>query len=89
MEFCDRRLLRRIHQLTIGRLRAGRWTLLSPIEWRESPQALEHLARLFLSCYGIVLRELLGKEALSPPWRELSPVYRRLEARGEVRGCLR
>jgi len=28
----------------------------------------------------------LGRESVAPPWRELLPVYRRLEMRGEIRG---
>ncbi|HSB21929.1 MAG TPA: hypothetical protein VLE94_02345, partial [Burkholderiaceae bacterium] len=36
---------------------------------------------------GVVFRKLLEREAEGlPPWRELHYVYRRLEARGEVRG---
>ncbi len=33
-----------------------------------------------------MLRELLARETLMPPWRELLVVLRRLEARGEIRG---
>jgi ATP-dependent Lhr-like helicase len=36
--------------------------------------------------YGVVFHRLLARESLSVPWRELLLVYRRLEARGEVRG---
>src|SRR5262249_31474608 len=36
--------------------------------------------------YGIVFRRLLAREANAAPWRELTRVYRRLEARGEIRG---
>jgi ATP-dependent Lhr-like helicase len=35
--------------------------------------------------YGVVLRRLLEQEEL-PPWRDLLRVYRKLEARGEIRG---
>src|SRR5262249_49801693 len=38
------------------------------------------------SRYGVVVRELLARETVAPSWRELVLVYRRLEARGEVRG---
>ena len=34
----------------------------------------------------MVFRRLLAREALAAPWRELTRVYRRLEARGEIRG---
>ena len=46
----------------------------------------ESLARLFLQRYGIVWRDLVMREALAPSWRELLYVYRRMEARGEIRG---
>ena len=37
--------------------------------------------------YGVVFWRLLEREAdRLPPWRELLRVYRRLEARGEIRG---
>jgi len=33
-----------------------------------------------------VFRRLVARETLLPPWRDILRVYRRLEARGEVRG---
>jgi ATP-dependent Lhr-like helicase len=36
--------------------------------------------------YGVIFPRLLAREAGVPPWRELLLVYRRLEARGEIRG---
>jgi ATP-dependent Lhr-like helicase len=36
--------------------------------------------------YGIVFRDLLGRESDAPPWRVLLQIYRRAEARGEIRG---
>jgi ATP-dependent Lhr-like helicase len=36
--------------------------------------------------YGVVFRDLLARESAASPWRELARVYRRLEARGEIRG---
>ena len=48
---------------------------------------LEHVARILLRRYGVVFWRLLEREAAwLPPWRELLRVYRRLEARGEIRG---
>jgi len=29
---------------------------------------------------------MLARESISPPWRELLPVLRRMEAQGEIRG---
>src|SRR4051812_25452356 len=44
-------------------------------------------ARTLLARYGVVFWRLLEREAAwLPPWRELLRIYRRLEARGEIRG---
>ena len=53
---------------------------------REREAAVELQARTLLRRYGIVFRRLLTREANAAPWRELTRVYRRLEARGEIRG---
>jgi ATP-dependent Lhr-like helicase len=47
---------------------------------------LERLASQYLRRYGVVFRDLLARESLPPPWRELLRVYRSLEARGAIRG---
>ena len=39
-----------------------------------------------LKRYGVVLRELAAREPTAPRWREMVRVFRRLEARGEIRG---
>ena len=46
----------------------------------------ELFARTLLRRYGVVFKRLLARETGTPPWRELLMVYRRLEARGEIRG---
>ena len=46
----------------------------------------EHVARCLLQRYGVVFRRVLDRETGLPPWRELLYCYRRLEARGEIRG---
>jgi ATP-dependent Lhr-like helicase len=46
----------------------------------------ELFARTMLRRYGVVFKRLLARETGTPPWRELLMVYRRLEARGEIRG---
>jgi ATP-dependent Lhr-like helicase len=46
----------------------------------------EAIARSLLKRYGVVFRSLLARETNLPPWRELAAIYRRLEARGEIRG---
>ena len=41
---------------------------------------------MLLRRYGIVVRDVLAREANLPPWRELLMGFRRLEDRGEIRG---
>jgi len=41
---------------------------------------------MLLRRYGILIRDLLVREANLPPWRELLSGFRRLEDRGEIRG---
>ncbi len=68
---------------------AGRWALLAAASLpTPSPSVpkVEMLARALLKRYGVVFRSLLARESGLPPWRELAAVYRRLEARGEIRG---
>jgi ATP-dependent Lhr-like helicase len=65
---------------------AGRWRLLNPPAGRAEVQDFEHIAGVLLRRYGVVFRALLTREAAAPPWWELLKIYRRLEARGEIRG---
>src|SRR5207302_7466363 len=41
---------------------------------------------LLLRRYGVMFRDLLANESAAPPWQTLVRTYRRLEARGEIRG---
>jgi len=52
----------------------------------EGTRDTEAIARTLLKRYGVVYRTLLQRESNLPPWREIVQVYRRLEARGEIRG---
>jgi ATP-dependent Lhr-like helicase len=74
---------------------AGRWSRLrSPVEAVDddrqhdhiNPETVEHVAWTLLHRYGVVFKRLLERESVLPSWRELLYVYRRLEARGEIRG---
>ncbi|MEZ6046208.1 MAG: DEAD/DEAH box helicase [Planctomycetaceae bacterium] len=47
---------------------------------------VEEWAWLLLRRWGVVFRDLLQREQGAPNWFELLQVYRRLEARGEIRG---
>ena len=65
----------------------GRWSLIRPsTAANDDRQKVEHIARTLLTRYGVVFRKLLEREAGLPAWRDLLYVYRRLEARGELRG---
>jgi ATP-dependent Lhr-like helicase len=78
---------RRHRTVPFGIESAGRWALLAghPDPATEQ-QRLEHRARVLLRRYGVIFRRLLEREANAPLWRDLLLVYRRLEARGEIRG---
>ncbi len=66
---------------------AGRWTAIEAGGGDVIPdEAVELQAWTLLRRYGVVFRRLLAREANAAPWRELTRVYRRLEARGEIRG---
>ena len=80
---------------------AGRWALVRkpapaepdadaaarPTERLQDEEAIEHVARTLLKRWGVVFWRLLAREAdWLPPWRDLLMCYRRLEARGEIRG---
>ena len=81
---------------------AGRWALVSRRASAESvtdtsasrlkaiqqdDETIEHIAKALLRRWGVVFWRLLAREAdWLPPWRDLLMCYRRLEARGEIRG---
>jgi ATP-dependent Lhr-like helicase len=66
---------------------AGRWALV-----RHANNAVTNEARAaafadqLLTRWGVIFRDLLARETLAPPWRDLLPVLRRKEAQGEIRG---
>ena len=67
---------------------AGRWSRVRPAgaPVLSEDQLAEAVARQLLRRYGVVFRRVVAREALLAPWRDLLRVYRRLEARGEIRG---
>jgi ATP-dependent helicase Lhr and Lhr-like helicase len=75
---------------------AGRWSLLRT-DFASQPSgngaescardvAVEQFARVLLRRYGVVFRRLLERESFPVTWYELGRIYRRWEARGEIRG---
>jgi ATP-dependent Lhr-like helicase len=82
---------RRYRTAPVGIETAGRWSLLQRCHPAEAPRVTpvvdtELFARTMLRRYGVVFKRLLARETGTPPWRELLMAYRRLEARGEIRG---
>jgi ATP-dependent Lhr-like helicase len=83
--------LRRRGSVPFGIESAGRWSMLSDGRMAGWPDgrgepAAQTWAGVLLRRYGVVFRALLQQEPGAPPWRDLLLVYRRLEARGEIRG---
>ena len=52
----------------------------------KKDEAIRAYAHVLLRRYGVVFRRVLERESLNASWIELVRVYRRLEARGEIRG---
>ena len=76
---------------------AGRWSLLPrsggfPAATERAngagprEAAIEKFARVLLRRYGVVFRRMLERESFPVTWYELGRIYRRWEARGEIRG---
>ncbi|HVW27163.1 MAG TPA: DEAD/DEAH box helicase [Polyangiaceae bacterium] len=75
----------------VGMESAGRWSLLGHSHAAagagdDEGSDVEVLARALLRRYGVVSRRVLERESALPMFRELLRTYRRLEARGELRG---
>ena len=83
---------RRRPRALFGMDSAGRWALVrreqsSAAASRADADTTELVARGLLRRWGVVFWRLIAREAQwLPPWRELLFCYRRLEARGEIRG---
>ena len=68
---------------------SGRWSLYRQLKIaaERSDKDIEAIAWVLLRRYGVVFRKVLERESTNiPSWRELLIAYRRLEARGEIRG---
>src|SRR5207249_335199 len=82
----DRRRLRR-GGTAIAARSAGRWSLVPALMATEDPDELaEAVAEQLLTRWGVVFHDLLARESLAVPWREVLWALRRMEARGTIRG---
>ena len=64
---------------------AGRWSLLKREDASWTDEEVEAVARRLLDRWGVVVRVIARRES-ALGWRRLLSAYRRMEARGEVRG---
>jgi ATP-dependent Lhr-like helicase len=66
---------------------AGRWSLVPPSGTDIDREELaEAVAELWLRRWGVVFRDLVRRETIRFPWRDVQRALRRLEDRGLVRG---
>jgi ATP-dependent Lhr-like helicase len=65
---------------------AGRWSLLHTIEALDRTRVMKSICWTLLKRYGVVFREMVARETMTPRWRELLIALRRLEDQGEIRG---
>ncbi len=70
-------------RLSRPRHAAGRWAMLARSD--KGPDH-EFFAKQLLDRWGVVFRDMLARESMAPAWRDLLLIYRRMEARGEIRG---
>ncbi|HEY2127515.1 MAG TPA: DEAD/DEAH box helicase [Streptosporangiaceae bacterium] len=66
---------------------AGRWSLLpEPMPPGDPDELAEAAAEQLIVRWGVVFRDLVRRENLAVPWREILWAFRRMEARGTIRG---
>jgi ATP-dependent Lhr-like helicase len=65
----------------------GRWSLLpGPIAAGDKDELAEATAEQLAARWGVVFRDLVTRENLAISWRDLLWAFRRMEARGTIRG---
>jgi ATP-dependent helicase Lhr and Lhr-like helicase len=80
-----RRGLRRAGQHAVRT--GGRWSLLpAPAADTDPDDLAEAVAEQLAARWGVVFRDLLVRENIAVPWREVLWAFRRMEARGTIRG---
>ena len=66
---------------------AGRWSLLpAPMPDCDPDELAEAVAEQLAVRWGVVFRDLLVRENIAVPWREVLWAFRRMEARGTISG---
>jgi ATP-dependent helicase Lhr and Lhr-like helicase len=66
----------------------GRWALLKPVPVAAADlrPVDETFAHQLLLRWGVVFRDIVQRETIAPPWRDILVALRRLELQGVVRG---
>ena len=88
----QRRMRRGLRRGGLGAASAeGRWapfpaSAAGEPESYDPDELAEAVAEQLLARWGVVFRDLLVRESLAVPWRELLWALRRMEARGTIRG---
>jgi ATP-dependent helicase Lhr and Lhr-like helicase len=66
---------------------SGRWSLLpSPLADGDRDELAEAVAEQLAARWGVVFHDLVAGESLTVPWRDVLWAFRRMEARGTIRG---
>jgi ATP-dependent helicase Lhr and Lhr-like helicase len=66
---------------------SGRWSLLpAPDVSADRDELAEAVAEQLAARWGVVFRDIAVRESLAIPWRDLLWAFRRMEARGTMRG---
>jgi ATP-dependent helicase Lhr and Lhr-like helicase len=85
-QFPQRRGLRRGLRGTTGGA-SGRWSLLpNPLSGCDKDELAETVAEQLAARWGVVFHDLVARENLAVPWRDVLWAFRRMEARGTIRG---
>jgi ATP-dependent Lhr-like helicase len=87
--FAPRRGLRRGASGSVPTGSAGRWSLLpSPMAAPDRDELAEAVAEQLAARWGVVLRDIAVRESIPAGvgWRDLLWAFRRMEARGTIRG---
>jgi len=66
---------------------SGRWALLPPpLADADRDELAEAVAQQLAARWGVVFRDVVARESLAVPWRDVLWAFRRLEARDVIRG---
>jgi ATP-dependent Lhr-like helicase len=66
---------------------SGRWSMLpGPLAAGDRDELAEAVAEQLAARWGVVFRDLVVRENLAVPWRDVLWAFRRMEARGTIRG---